>query len=83
MNFTRRICLAASLLLALPAGFAQAPKTVTITKCQDCSNKAGHFLQSCMAKGDATACQATYKKKMAHCNKKYCNPKTTKVKIKH
>ena len=87
MNLTRRICLAIG-WLALPSSFAQGPaqgpKTVTVTKCQNCSTKAGKTLQTCMAAhGNPADCQAAYKKKMTHCNKKYCNAKTTKVKIQH
>jgi hypothetical protein len=62
-----------------------APKTVKISSCQNCSTKASKSLQSCTAAGggnsQALACQNSYKKRMAHCNKKWCTPKTTKVKV--
>jgi hypothetical protein len=71
------------LLLLLTASVLAQPQKVTVTKCQDCSNKAAKTLQSCMAGGNAASCQASYKKKMNHCNKKWCNPKTKKVSVSH
>jgi len=70
------------LLLLIPVSLP-AQQTVTITKCQDCGTKASKSLQACMAGGgNVPACQKTYQKRMTHCNKKWCNPKTTKVKVK-
>ena len=64
---------------------AQAQKTMTVPKCQNCTTQASKGLQGCMASGggsaNAQACQKTYQKKMTHCNKKWCAAKTTKVKV--
>ena len=81
-TLTRHLGLGLLLVLTAPAFqvMAQTQK-VTVTKCQDCSNKAAKTLQQCMSGGNAQACQASYKKKMNHCNKKWCNPKTKKVNI--
>ena len=71
-------------LFLLTTLVASAQQTAVITKCQDCSTKASKTLQACMvASGSANAggCQKTFQKKMAHCNKKWCSPKTTRVKV--
>lgn len=63
---------------------ASAQQTAVITKCQDCSTKAAKTLQACMVTGgsaNAGGCQKTFQKKMTQCNKKWCSPKTTKVKV--
>jgi len=84
LTFPRRLALGLLLLLITISASAQAPQTVTVTKCQDCGTKASKALQSCMAAGGGAVpgCQKTYQKRMTHCNKKWCNPKTTKVKVK-
>jgi len=71
------------LLLVLTAQAQTTNQKVTITKCQDCSNKAAKKLQACLPGGNAQSCQAAYTKKMKHCNKSYCNPKTKKVTVSH
>jgi hypothetical protein len=88
VNLISRFGLGLLLFVAIPAStlLAQAPKTVTVPKCQACGTKAAKTLQSCMAAGgnstsNAQACQKSYQKKMTHCTKKYCTPKTTKVKV--
>ncbi len=63
-----------------------AQQTAVITKCQDCSTKAAKTLQACMVAGgssaaNGSACQKVYQRKMTHCNKKWCSPKTTKVRV--
>ena len=74
------------LLLMTFAVSAQQTKTITVTKCQDCSTKASKGFQACMAGGGASAksgvCQKTYQSHMTHCNKKWCSPKTTRVRVK-
>jgi hypothetical protein len=66
----------------VPSLLAQGPKTVTVPKCQDCTTKASKILQGCQAGGNnAQACQISFKKHMAHCNKKWCTPQTKKVKV--
>jgi len=63
---------------------AQQQQTITVTKCQDCSNKASKNLQACMATGggaNAAGCQKSYQRRMTHCNKKWCNQKTKKIKV--
>jgi hypothetical protein len=69
----------------IPASTLTAQQqTITVTKCQDCSNKASKTLQACMAGSGAAgaqACQKSYQGKMNHCNKKWCNPKTKKIKV--
>ena len=73
------------LLMMTFAVSAQQTKTVTVTKCQDCSTKASKAFQACSANGGAAragACQKAYQSKMGNCNKKWCSPKTMKVKVK-
>ena len=70
-------------VLSAAASFAQQPQKVVITKCADCSTKAGNFMKTCRAgKYSPVECQASYQKKMKHCAKSYCNAKTTTVKVK-
>ena len=74
-------CLGLGLLLMMTV---TAQQQVTITKCQNCSTNASKALQSCMVSGGnaaAAGCQKTYQKRMTHCNKKWCSPKMTKVKV--
>jgi hypothetical protein len=67
---------------SVPAVLAQGPTTVTVPKCQDCTTKASKKLQSCTAGGsNAQGCQASFKKHINHCNKKWCTAKTKKVKV--
>ena len=82
MTFPRWLGIGLIAMMTLTAASGQ--QTVTITKCQDCSNKASKTLQGCMAAGgpNVPACQATYQKRMLHCNKKWCSPKTKKVVVK-
>ena len=64
---------------------SSAQQAVTITKCQNCSTNASKSLQACMAtsgNAGAAGCQKAFQKRMAHCNKKWCSPKMTKVKVK-
>ena len=84
-TLTRRFGLGL-ILLMIPATTitAQPQQTVLVTKCQDCSNKAAKSFQSCQANGgapNAQACQKKYQGRMNHCNKKWCNQKTKKVKV--
>lgn len=60
----------------------QQAQKITITKCQACQNKAADSFKNCQASGGGASCTAPYQKKMAHCNKKWCSPKTTKVTVK-
>ena len=81
LTLPRRLGLVLALTITISAS-AQAPQTVTITKCQDCTTKASKTLQACMASGgNVPGCQTVFQKRMKHCNKKWCDPKTTKVRV--